>query len=264
MRNEIKPPFSHNGAPIWGSTQQLLQPYGGQSSERISRNGGPFNSRMEFMPNSGPPPGTPMMTSHPPNMPPPHLTGAPPFIPQNFRQQPQKFGANISILDSTGGSGMNNYPYQNFMSHHNAQQLPQQLPMSIKPPEEDSMWRCPTDPQQDALAAFRKWQRDSGTSVWGDPKENNGLLFQEIIHFLEKNIKRWQQYFEGENDDIFRTQSPSKQSNASKEQFGGVKSKEPEIAKGWGELPQMPELEKLNSTNLNNRRKKFKLIIILM
>lgn len=256
MRNELKPPFSHvnNGTHIWGNTQQP-QHYGAQSSERISRNGASFNSRMEFMPNSGPPHGPPMMAPHPPNMPPPHLTGAPPFIPQNFRQQPQKFGANISILDSNGGPGLNSYPYQNFMSH-NAQQMQQQLPMSIRPPEEDSVWRCPTDPQQDALTAYRKWQRDSGTSIWGDPKENNGSLFFLTILFLEKNIRRWQQYFEGENDDVFRTQSPSKQSNVSKEQFGGAKLKESEV-NGWGELPHIPELEKLNNSNLHNRKKFF-------
>lgn len=188
MRNEIQPPFSNinssNGRHIWGNQQtphqQQPQHYGAQPPERGLRNGAGFNSRMDFLANSaphGPPHGPPMMAPPPPNMPPPHLTGAPPFIPQNFRQQPQKFGANISILESNGGAGVStgNYPYQNFMTHHGQQS--QQLPIQMRPPEEDSFWRCPTDPQQDALAALRKWQRDSGTSVWGDPKENNGNIF---------------------------------------------------------------------------------------
>lgn len=87
----------------------------------------------------------------------------------------------------------------NFMHHQNPQSSQQplmphktlQMQQPMQPmmqqqqrPEEDSVWRCPSDPQQDALAALRKWQRDSGTGVWGDPKENNGKSLCKIFEFI--------------------------------------------------------------------------------
>uniref|UniRef100_A0A0N4ZE52 Protein Gawky n=1 Tax=Parastrongyloides trichosuri TaxID=131310 RepID=A0A0N4ZE52_PARTI len=58
-------------------------------------------------------------------------------------------------------------------SNHSNIQTPTETPSNVFNATEDSYWRDPN-------GEMKKWQRDTGTAVWGDPEENNN-----------SSIKRW-------------------------------------------------------------------------
>ncbi|VDO91643.1 unnamed protein product [Heligmosomoides polygyrus] len=93
---------------------------------------------------------------------------------------------------------------------------------------DDLMWH---DPNGD----LKKWQRDTGVSLWGDPEKNN-----------ERPVRLWM-IGEGEEEDLevalMKCPVPQKKVDGSNEDGSArlpfpIPSKRPIVVTGWGELPE--------------------------
>uniref|UniRef100_A0A0K0D4C8 PCI domain-containing protein n=1 Tax=Angiostrongylus cantonensis TaxID=6313 RepID=A0A0K0D4C8_ANGCA len=93
---------------------------------------------------------------------------------------------------------------------------------------DDLMWH---DPNGD----LKKWQRDTGVSLWGDPEKNN-----------ERPVRLWM-IGEGEEEDLevalMKCPVPQKKVDGSNEDGSArlpfpVPPKRPIVVTGWGELPE--------------------------
>ncbi|XGW35117.1 hypothetical protein V3C99_018833 [Haemonchus contortus] len=93
---------------------------------------------------------------------------------------------------------------------------------------DDLMWH---DPNGD----LKKWQRDTGVSLWGDPEKNN-----------ERTVRLWA-IGEAEEEDLevslMKCPVPQKKVDGSNEDGSArlpfpIPSKRPIVVTGWGELPE--------------------------
>ncbi|EYC35344.1 hypothetical protein Aduo_019670 [Ancylostoma duodenale] len=93
---------------------------------------------------------------------------------------------------------------------------------------DDLMWH---DPNGD----LKKWQRDTGVSLWGDPEKNN-----------ERPVRLWM-IGEGEEEDLevalMKCPVPQKKVDGTNEDGSArlpfpIPSKRPIVVTGWGELPE--------------------------
>ncbi|CAJ0956224.1 unnamed protein product, partial [Mesorhabditis belari] len=165
----------------------------------------PFHGQMGMR--GGPPPNNPPMWKEP-------VPGSggmrnPQFTPDNQFQMPQEFGSPF------GGSGKPQGGIGQFVAGQPGSGGP--------PPTDDLMWHDPN-------GELKKWQRDTGVNIWGDPDKAS-----------QRAVKLWK-VEEGTEEDyemaLQKCPVPRKTDNDSPRiSSAGAQAKRTIVPTGWGDLP---------------------------
>lgn len=184
--------------------QQPWQPqkFGGGGGQR-----NPHGSQGGYQNFGGPPQGAPV-NMMPPNMMDRVMGPPPPPLAQHQRgppghHPPPPMHPSMSHMPGAPQQNPGQFPVGTFNSHGTVM-------------NDDSFWH---DPNGD----LRKWQRDTGTGLWGDPTKQSS-----------HQIRRWTQVENGQEDDVLVGSATSAADSLKKDDDdNGV----PEL--GWGDLPPL-------------------------